>query len=98
MATRASGFERIKQFQHKAKIRRLPDEDYGLKLSPWSEIQGRKHGRVDVDRANEIGSIYTQPFDPKPRLRHNPVHHDAFRRYVATDRNFNPMRWSEEGV
>jgi len=87
-ARRAAGFMPVRQFQHKPKVRRLPEEDQSLKLSAWDEIQDRKPIRVDVARVNERGTIYTQPFDPKPRIRHNEVHHDAFRRYVRNDRHF----------
>lgn len=91
---RAAGFQTTKQFQHKPKIRRLPEEEQRVKLSAWDEIMERKTGRVDVERANECGTIYTQSFDARPR--HNPVLHDAFKRYVAADKNFNPIRWKED--
>lgn len=97
---RAQGFQRIKQFQHKAKVRRLPDEDQSLKLSAWDEIQDRKPKGVDVERANARGTIYTQPFDPTPRMRtgrRNPVHDDAFSRYVREERHFsNQPQWAME--
>lgn len=74
---RAQGFQPIKQFQHKAKVRRnarhITDlqADQSLKLSPWEQLFGTKITKVDFERVNWKGLIvYSQlVFDPKPRLR-----------------------------
>ncbi len=79
---KAQGWEPVKQFQHHPKVRQEADDSrqtQALRESNWAilatnlgkpEGQTRRpSGRVDVERANYKGILYTQPFDPRPRVR-----------------------------
>jgi hypothetical protein len=72
---KAAGFQKVRQFQHHAKVRRTRTETadvQDLKRSAWDHIMGVSQ-KVDVDRVNWKGIIYLQAecgmFDPTPRLR-----------------------------
>lgn len=75
---KAQGFQPVKQFQHKPKVRRNarkvtdlqgPDAQ-ALKLSPWEQLFGVKVTAVDLHRANWKGLIVYSKlvFNPAPRL------------------------------
>lgn len=71
---KATGWQPTRGFQHRAKIRRQPGGESGLRLSAWETIAARS-GRVDTARANWAiagGLMGVQSrcgmFDPRPRL------------------------------
>lgn len=70
---KAQGFEKIKQFSHKAKVRRSArhivdlQESQALKLSPWFHLMAVKTS-LDFTRLNWPGTLYMTPTDTRPRL------------------------------
>jgi hypothetical protein len=74
---KAQGFQPIKHFAHKGKVRRNArhiidlQATQELKLSPWEQLFGTKTTRVDFERINWKGLVVysAATFDPTPRLR-----------------------------
>lgn len=75
---KAQGWEPIKHFAHKPKVRRNAARiqslqvDQALQLSPWGHVAMVKTTAVDVSRANWKGILFLQQecgvYDERPRL------------------------------
>lgn len=64
---KAQGWAKIPQFQHKAKRHRAQTTDQTTVLSPWSTLE--KPRKLDLPRINWKGTLYSQKFDARPKLR-----------------------------